>query len=122
LADTNLDVRVATENLLSEFLREIKIIAQQQEKHAEARRSSKRASRRTSDSVNVNTDDNFESAIDDEDEDEDNDGEEVDEDWEGEGSGAWEPGQSVVVDHAQIMDIIVDHLSYPGGLPRNLPS
>lgn len=115
MADTNLDVRVATENLLSEFLREIKIIAQQQEKHAETRRSSKRGSHRTSDSAAV-AEDHFESAIEDDDDDEDNDGdEEVDEDWEGEGSGAWEPGQSVVVDHAQIMDIIVDHLSYPGG-------
>lgn len=35
-------------------------------------------------------------------------------DWEGEGSGAWVPGQGVYVDHAAIMDIIIQHLSYRG--------
>jgi hypothetical protein len=47
-----------------------------------------------------------------EEEDEEEDGEE--EPWEGEGSGAWVPGQGVYVDHAAIMDIIIQHLSYPG--------
>lgn len=37
-----------------------------------------------------------------------------DNEWEGEGSGAWVPGQGVFVDHAAIMDIIIQHLSYPG--------
>lgn len=37
-----------------------------------------------------------------------------DHDWEGEGSGAWVPGQGVYVDHAAIMDIIIHHLSYSG--------
>lgn len=117
LADTNVDVRVATENLLSEFLREIKAIAQQQEKQAEtdrSRRSSKR-DRQVSDSVAVADD---ESALDDEESSSEDDGDDEDEEneWEGEGSGAWEPGQSVIVDHAAIMDIIVDHLSFPGEL------
>ena len=35
-------------------------------------------------------------------------------DWTGEGSGTWIPGQGVFVDHAAIMDIIIQHLSYPG--------
>ena len=38
--------------------------------------------------------------------------------WEGEGSGAWVPGQGVFVDHAAIMDIIIQHLSYPGERDR----
>lgn len=37
--------------------------------------------------------------------------------WEGEGSGAWVPGQGVYVDHAAIMDIIIQHLAYPGECP-----
>ena len=37
-----------------------------------------------------------------------------DHNWEGEGSGAWVPGQGVYVDHAAIMDIVIQHLSYPG--------
>jgi vacuole morphology and inheritance protein 14 len=112
LADTNGDVRGATENLLAEFRREIRHIATQQEKMLEAdhkKRPEKRNSRTTTDSIPI---DYNESAID------DNDGEDGDDDddhdWEGEGSGEWEPGQSTVVDYAAIMDIIVDHLSYPG--------
>lgn len=38
----------------------------------------------------------------------------TDQDWEGEGSGLWQPGQGVFIDHAAIMDIIIQHLSYPG--------
>lgn len=39
-----------------------------------------------------------------------------DQEWEGEGSGLWQPGQGVFIDHAAIMDIIIQHLSYPGEL------
>ncbi|MDA4807503.1 hypothetical protein NY486_16605, partial [Enterobacter hormaechei] len=35
---------------------------------------------------------------------------------EGDGSGAWEPGQNAFVDYSSIMDIIVDHLSYPDNM------
>lgn len=38
----------------------------------------------------------------------------TDQEWEGEGSGLWQPGQGVFIDHAAIMDIIIQHLSYPG--------
>lgn len=119
LADTNLDVRVATENLLAEFLREIKHIAVQQEKHGNGKRNTEKRPRQTSDAVSTSGDYN-ESAIDDEYDDEDThsrpngDYEEAENEWEGEGSGLWEPGQSVVIDHGAIMDIIVDHLAYPG--------
>ena len=37
-----------------------------------------------------------------------------DEEWQGEGSGSWQPGQGVYVDHGAIMDIVINHLSYPG--------
>lgn len=118
LADTNGDVRGATENLLAEFRREIRHIAGQQEKLIDTdhkKRPEKRNSRLTNDSIPIV--ESSESAIDDDDDDEDGDGQ-VDGDgeheWEGEGSGVWEPGQSTVVDYAAIMDIIVDHLSYPG--------
>lgn len=112
LADTNGDVRGATENLLAEFRREIRHIATHQEKMLEAdhkKRPEKRNSRQTSDSIPIEYND---SAIDD---DEGEDGDDDDE-WDGEGSGEWEPGQSTIVDYAAIMDIIVDHLSYPGEL------
>ena len=124
LADQNVDVRLATENVLAEFLREIKYIANIQEKQAEAdraRRESKsirrRASRQTMESGATDADE----AIIEEDE-TDNAGDrasiaqtDVEEhEWEGEGSGAWVPGQGVFVDHAAIMDIIIQHLSYPG--------
>ena len=52
-------------------------------------------------------------ALDTDEEPEDGDG---GEEWEGEGSGAWVPGQGVVIDYTAIMDIIIQHLSYPGGL------
>lgn len=115
LADTNGDVRGATENLLAEFRREIRHIANQQDKVIEAdhkKRPEKRNSRQTSESIPL---DFNESAIDDDDGDEADDAVDGDDnEWEGEGSGVWEPGQSTVVDYAAIMDIIVDHLSYPG--------
>ena len=44
-------------------------------------------------------------------------GDNDDAEWHGEGSGSWQPGQGVFVDHAAIMDIIVNHLSYPGMSP-----
>ena len=53
-------------------------------------------------------------AADDDDDDDAREKGEGDEDWQGEGSGSWQPGQGVFVDHAAIMDIVVNHLSYPG--------
>ena len=131
LADQNIDVRLATENVLAEFLREVKYIAQVQEKHAEIdrrRRGSRQVRRRGSKQTmeSALTTDGGDSAIIDDDDDTDAedegrdeiiDGQGVDEhEWEGEGSGNWVPGQGVFVDHAAIMDIIIQHLSYPGEL------
>lgn len=125
LADTNLDVRVATENLLAEFLREIKHIALQQAKLGSngSKIADKRA-RQPSDPTSSVGGDYNESAIDDDDDDDDEHPQangqhgEAENEWEGEGSGLWEPGQSVVVDYGAIMDIIVDHLAYPGRIQR----
>ena len=123
LADQNIDVRLATENVLAEFLREIKYIATVQEKHAETERGRReakelrrRGSKQTMDSAATDP----EEAILMEDDETTADGHEGanieadDHEWEGEGSGAWVPGQGVFVDHAAIMDIIIQHLSYPG--------
>ncbi|RSH91056.1 hypothetical protein EHS25_010232 [Saitozyma podzolica] len=114
LADGNVDVRLATENVLAEFLREIKYIATVQEKQAADRARRESRSLRTIGSKQTLEDDN-EAVI--EEEDEEEDGEE--EPWEGEGSGAWVPGQGVYVDHAAIMDIIIQHLSYPDELVQS---
>lgn len=133
-----MDVRLATENVLAEFLREIKYIANVQEKQAEAERIRREALSRRHRRPRHH--DAGEAIVDDDDdEDDEEEGGESDEDdeteteqghghhgpgggreqeeehdWEGEGSGAWVPGQGVFVDHAAIMDIIIQHLSYPG--------
>ncbi|OCF45938.1 vacuole morphology and inheritance protein 14 [Kwoniella heveanensis CBS 569] len=130
LADGNVDVRLATENVLAEFLREIKYIARVQEKQAEADRV-----RRESRSVRTRgSKHTLESAVEDDDEaiadetmtsdsrfeeGDGDDGANGDNDWEGEGSGNWVPGQGVYVDHAAIMDIIIQHLSYPDELVQS---
>lgn len=112
LADGNLDVRVATENLLAEFLREIKIIAQQQDKHTKAERArpsekQKGADGHPNDAVSANgSDTDGDEAVADEEDDSGSD-------WD---DGMWEPSQGVIIDYAAIMDIIIDHLSYPDNL------
>ena len=119
-------MRLATENVLAEFLREIKYIAMVQEKQAEAERTKRtaknlrrRGSKHTMDSTTTDQDE----AIELEDEgspvvvsEPQMEGE--DNEWEGEGTGAWVPGQGVYVDHAAIMDIVIQHLSYPGTFIR----
>ncbi|KAK8858670.1 hypothetical protein IAR55_002899 [Kwoniella newhampshirensis] len=134
LADGNVDVRLATENVLAEFLREIKYIAHVQEKQAETDRARKAArSLRTKGSKHT-----LESALEEEGDEAgadesmttesrygDGDGDDgathdgEANDWEGEGSGNWVPGQGVYVDHAAIMDIIIQHLSYPDELVQS---
>jgi vacuole morphology and inheritance protein 14 len=108
LADPNVDVRQSAENVLSEFLREIKYIANVQEKqYEESRRRRKRAAESRENKPIAEEEGEVEES------DEDDSGDE-DEDWEGEGSGAWVPGQGVVVDHVAIMDIVIQHLVYAG--------
>lgn len=100
LSDPNIDVRVATENVLAEFLREIRDIAkvrrtQSRERSVSPRRDAKR--------------DIDEEAVDDG---------LLEENQELEGEGSWIPGQGVFVDHAAIVEIMIHHLSYPGKLAR----
>lgn len=45
--------------------------------------------------------------------DEDDEYGEEGEDWEGKGSGSWVPGQGVVVPYAEIVEILLRHVSYP---------
>lgn len=105
-----MDVRQSAENVLSEFLREIKYIANVQEKqYEESRRRRKRAAESRENKPIAEEEDEGEAV----ESDEEDSGDE-DEDWEGEGSGAWVPGQGVVVDHVAIMDIIIQHLVYAG--------
>lgn len=101
-----------------------------QEKQAETERSKRdakelrrRGSKHTMDSTTTDQDE----AIELEDEVSPTDpseahGEGEDNEWEGEGTGAWVPGQGVYVDHAAIMDIIIQHLSYQGMSFRLLPA
>nr|ODN99803.1 vacuole morphology and inheritance protein 14 [Cryptococcus depauperatus CBS 7855] len=118
LADGNVDVRLAAENVLAEFLREIKYIAQVQEKQvqekqAEAEQGKGRPRRREL---------RNESAVSDEDDDESASESRVDDDeheWEGEGSGAWVPGQGVFVDHAAIVEILIHNLQYDDELVQS---
>lgn len=98
---------------MSEFLREIKYIADVQEKQADTERQT-RERRQTARPMKQKMKDIGEegdTALDTDEEPEDGEG---GEDWEGEGSGAWVPGQGVVIDYSAIMDIIIQHLSYPG--------
>ena len=46
------------------------------------------------------------------------DDDDEDADAEGEGAGSWVPGQDVRVDHAAIVDILLQHLSFPGELTK----
>jgi vacuole morphology and inheritance protein 14 len=108
LADPNVDVRLAAENVLSEFLREIKYIANVQEKQeAESRRRKRKVADGRENKTIAEEETGTVVESDEEDSDEG-------EDWEGEGSGAWVPGQGVIVDHPAIMDIIIQHLVFAG--------
>ncbi|WVO19011.1 uncharacterized protein IAS62_000287 [Cryptococcus decagattii] len=121
LSDNNVDVRLATENVLAEFLREIKYIAQVQDKQAESERVAKEA-REIVESKKREIGAKDGSAFQDDSESEGGeDREEADEEhnWEGEGSGAWVPGQGVLVDHAAIMEIIIHNLSYDDELVQS---
>jgi vacuole morphology and inheritance protein 14 len=110
------DVRIAAENLLSEFLREIKYIATVQEKQeAESRRRRRKAEpkERENKPIAEAEEETVNGAVEESSEDGSEEGE-GDEEWEGEGSGAWVPGQGVAVDHPAIMDIVIQHLIFAG--------
>lgn len=112
LADGNLDVRVATENLLAEFLREIKIIAQQQEKHAEMERNRVQEKRKGGDTQQNDAESTRGSDAGDDEAVASDDGY-SDSEWD---DGSWEPSQGVIIDYGAIMAIVIDHLFYPDNL------
>lgn len=133
LGDPTVDIRTATQNVLADFLREIREVAEVQKSREEDWRrreeerdeaGSKANSRRASqlsvgetmtDGERVEEEDSVEheTAILEEEEpplsEEDDDYEE-----DLEGSGEWVPGQGVHVDHAAIVEILLEHLSFPG--------
>lgn len=110
-------MRLATENVLAEFLREVKCIAEVQEKQGEIdrqRREERTLRKQRSQQTVAITDADTDHGTEDGTEYGGTEGNDEENDWEGEGSGAWQPGQGVYVDHAAIMDIVIQHLSYPG--------
>lgn len=125
LGDPTVDIRTATQNVLADFLREIREVAEVRKVREEdwrqrRRRSSDAAngrstrSRRTSQSsgrsIEVKVDENGVEVV----EEDDDSNSFVDDGDEGEGSGAWIPGQGVYVDHASIIEILLQHLAVPG--------
>ena len=137
LADDSVDVRTATENVLADFLREIRDIAKikkQQSEEAQARvlanggpangdhtgRSLRRRDSKTTMESSTAGGSERESWAEEEEADgfgkadggEDDD-QSDEEDWQGKGSGSWIPGQGVVVPYAEIVDILLRHVTYP---------
>lgn len=132
LGDPTVDIRTATQNVLADFLREIREVAEVQKSREEDWRTrederdevgSKANSRRASqisagetmtDGERIEEEsEEGETAILEEEEPPLSDG---DDDYEEdlEGSGEWVPGQGVHVDHAAIVEILLEHLSFPG--------
>lgn len=122
LADENIDVRVATENVLADFLREIREIAKVKKQQdlervlqqpPEIGRKSKRSESKPSLSNEAGKPAGLESLW----KEEDHANGEGDglhcEEWEGKGSGSWIPGQGVLVRYEEIVDILLRHVSYP---------
>lgn len=103
LGDPTVDIRTATQNVLADFLREIREVAEVQSGREEHPRRS---------ASQMSALDRGEEA--DDDEHDDDDDERYDDDDDGEGSGEWVPGQGVLVDHAAIVEILLEHLSFPG--------
>ncbi|KAG9048287.1 hypothetical protein FS837_000350 [Tulasnella sp. UAMH 9824] len=118
LSDPIEDVRVSTENLLAEFLQEVRDIAVAQKRREDKLRKEKEAAARKEGSPDVN-----ESALltserggafirgeDDEDEDMQS---EVGDDSYDRDTGAWIPGQGVTVNHPAIVEILIRQLVQP---------
>jgi vacuole morphology and inheritance protein 14 len=125
LAEDNIDVRVATENVLADFLREIRDIARVQKQLADERRARvlagssgssgggvKRSESKLtmSSSLGRNTDDRDRLV---EEPEEVAPEDEREEEWEGKGSGSWIPGQGVAVHYEEIVEILLRHVASP---------
>ena len=106
LGDPTVDIRTATQNVLADFLRGIREVAEvgkmrEEEWKEQAREGTIRSRSEELDQTQDTTVGVTEEAFDDEVEDE-------------EGSGEWIPGQGVQVDHAAIVEILLEHSSFPG--------
>lgn len=102
LGDPTVDIRTATQNVLADFLREIRQVAEVGNGNGNERAISRASIQR--------------SIVDDE-EDSEAEGEvyqEADGIVDEEGSGEWIPGQGVKVDHSAIIEILLQHSSFPG--------
>lgn len=104
LGDPTVDIRTATQNLLEDFLREVREVA---EVGRIGRRESMQDERPGS-LIEMERGSSESGAEQDEAEEE----EEMENDLEG--SGEWIAGQGVEIDHAAIIEILLEHSSFPG--------
>lgn len=106
LSDPNTDVRIATAKVLSDFLREIQEAAElgRVRKEAEARMAERQQAKAAKASPAEGRDDNVETALSEKD-----DGEKAEAAEEIE----WISAQEVRIDYAAIMEILLNHISYP---------
>lgn len=124
LGDPTVDIRTATQNLLADFLREIREVAEvkkgreeEWKRREEEGEDEKRHSRRPSQlsAVEREMEGDVTGLAEEDDDLRTEEGEEGELDDGGdEGSGEWIPGQGVSVDHAAIVEILLVHLSFPG--------
>lgn len=127
LEDPTVDVRTATQNILADFLKEIREVAEVKKSREEEwkrrdEEGSHRHHNRTPSQVSEGVDQNQEEPLPEREGDRndraldmsDEEGSYTDDGDEGEGSGAWVPGQGVDVDHAGIIEILLAHLPFPG--------
>ncbi|GAA93820.1 uncharacterized protein L969DRAFT_92262 [Mixia osmundae IAM 14324] len=114
LADENSDIVTAAQNLLAEFLVEIREVAEVKA-HRDSQRMLRQAQRKADSEVKRHRREQEGQG-----DDLQNDGgskpveetNEMDADDEGHGYGHWVPGQNVDVDHAGIVEILLSHLPY----------
>lgn len=111
LGDPSVEIRTVTQNVLADFLRETREVAQVRIMLEEEWRAAREESRPSSPQVlspqgPTGSDDEADAS----DINLPLDGEAV----EDEGTGAWIPGQGVQIDHAAIVEILLEHLSFPG--------
>lgn len=127
LSDDNVDVRLATESVLTEFLREIRDIAQAQHKADEERaRREQDSLRRRGSKGTMGTYEESDAAVADEDDEEDVDdtanGDESiqsPDGWRDEDSGPLARGEGIDIDYDTIVEILIAHLTYPDDLVQS---
>ena len=120
LGDPTVDIRTATQNVLADFLREIREVAEVQRARDEGgwtkagENGEGELSRRASEMSALDRGEDADEAEQVEGDAADDVDESFGEEGDGDESGEWVPGQGVVVDHAAIVEILLQHLSFPG--------